>query len=136
MTKLSSIFSIAVFVAADQAIKFFLSLQNYRIVKNSGLPFAINLPGFFDLYFVTLCLVVFISLYLFYFRKTSMGFALILGGAFSNLFDRIYFGYVRDFIDIGFATLNLADIMIWVGVLLLFKSQIPNTKSQTNSKIQ
>src|SRR3989344_1609132 len=132
MTKLHSIFWIAIFVAADQAIKFFLSSQNYTIVKNSGLPFAIKLPGSYEIFLITALLVIFVSLYFFYFRQWTLGFVLILGGAFSNLFDRIYFGYVRDYLSAGFATLNLADIMIWVGIIfLIFKFEARNPKSET-----
>lgn len=54
----------------------------------------------------------------------GMSLGLILGGAFGNLVDRVVFGPVTDFIDIGFGThrwptFNFADIGITVGVLLL-----------------
>ena len=53
---------------------------------------------------------------------------LILGGAIGNLFDRLAFGYVRDFIcydflysmfDINFAVGNVADIYLVLGVFVL-----------------
>jgi len=52
--------------------------------------------------------------------ETGMGFALILGGALSNLFDRIRFGRVVDFLDVywrsyHWPTFNLADGAIVVG---------------------
>jgi signal peptidase II len=52
--------------------------------------------------------------------ETGVGLALILGGAFSNLLDRIRFGRVVDFIDVYFRsyhwyTFNLADASIVVG---------------------
>ena len=52
--------------------------------------------------------------------ETSLGLALILGGALSNLFDRIRAGRVVDFLDIYFRnyhwpTFNLADSAIVVG---------------------
>jgi signal peptidase II len=51
---------------------------------------------------------------------TGVGFALILGGALSNLFDRIRFGRVVDFLDVYYRsyhwpTFNLADSAIVVG---------------------
>ena len=55
---------------------------------------------------------------------TGVGLALILGGALSNLFDRIRFGRVVDFVDVYFRgyhwpTFNLADSAIVVGAGLL-----------------
>jgi len=50
--------------------------------------------------------------------RISLG--LIVGGAFSNLIDRVMFGHVRDFIDFTFWwTFNMADLAICVGVFVL-----------------
>lgn len=51
--------------------------------------------------------------------------SMILGGATGNLFDRLLWGGVIDFLDIGYKSFrwpvfNVADIFIFVGVLLLF----------------
>ncbi len=56
--------------------------------------------------------------------QSGVGLALILGGALSNLFDRIRLGRVVDFLDIYFRsyhwpTFNLADSAIVVGAGLL-----------------
>ena len=45
----------------------------------------------------------------------------IIGGAIGNLFDRIAYGYVVDFIDfyiINFAVFNIADCFITIGAVL------------------
>lgn len=55
-----------------------------------------------------------------YFYAISMG--LLLSGAISNLFDRLMFGYVRDFISLDFLSFpifNIADIAITFGVIFL-----------------
>lgn len=57
-------------------------------------------------------------------KLINISHALIVGGAFGNLFDRVYNGFVIDFIDfyIGdwhFATFNIADCSICVGALLV-----------------
>jgi signal peptidase II len=44
---------------------------------------------------------------------------LVLGGAAGNLYDRVVFGAVRDFLDLGWwPVFNLADSAIVVGVLV------------------
>jgi signal peptidase II len=53
-------------------------------------------------------------------QVAGVGLALILGGALSNLFDRIRFGRVVDFVDVYYRsyhwyTFNLADASIVVG---------------------
>ena len=55
---------------------------------------------------------------------TRFGLALILGGAFGNLFDRIFRGTVTDFIEVyhgtwSFPAFNVADSAITVGAALL-----------------
>lgn len=68
---------------------------------------------------------------LFFMRKTpkthrvvNIAYALVIGGALGNLFDRLVHGFVVDFIDfyVGdwhFATFNIADIGICVGAALI-----------------
>jgi len=59
-------------------------------------------------------------------RLTAIGLALILGGAAGNLFDRIVWGQVTDFLefyigDLHWPTFNVADscVVIGSGLLLL-----------------
>jgi len=55
-------------------------------------------------------------------RFLDTAFALFLAGALGNLVDRIFLGYVRDFIRLDFLNFpifNLADVFINVGVILL-----------------
>ena len=50
----------------------------------------------------------------------TVAIGLILGGAIGNLIDRVWFGYVVDFIAIGpWPNFNLADSAISVGVVML-----------------
>lgn len=53
-----------------------------------------------------------------------LALGLILGGAFGNLFDRIRFGFVIDFIDFHIKhwhwyTFNIADSAIFIGAVIL-----------------
>jgi lipoprotein signal peptidase len=53
----------------------------------------------------------------------GLAWALIFAGAASNIFERIYLGYVRDFIYFSFykwtGIYNLADFYIILGILIL-----------------
>lgn len=45
--------------------------------------------------------------------------ALVLGGALSNMIDRVRFGGVRDFITTQWAIINVADLFVIAGVLII-----------------
>jgi signal peptidase II len=56
--------------------------------------------------------------------ELQLGLMLVLGGAAGNLYDRILYGYVTDFIDAFYGsyhwpTFNVADSSITVGICLL-----------------
>lgn len=66
-----------------------------------------------------------------------LAIGLQLGGAFGNLFDRVAFGAVTDFIDVGWWPIfNIADSSICVGmatlivVLLLFDPGTPSNNAE------
>lgn len=69
------------------------------------------------------------------FLDLRFGILLILGGAISNIIDRLYFGCVIDFISLGtLSVFNLADAFITIGVIITLVN-IENSKNKiTNSK--
>jgi signal peptidase II len=103
----------------------FLYLQ---LSANQGGAFGIGQgkTGFFIL--VPLLMVaVMLYVYCAFGRKhllPTLAICLILGGAIGNLFDRIRFGFVRDFIRIrvgkfAWPNFNAADVWICIGAALL-----------------
>lgn len=69
-------------------------------------------------------------------KLNNIAYALIIGGALGNLFDRLWHGFVVDMIDfyVGnwhFATFNLADTAICIGAALVVLEGfiIPSDKS-------
>ena len=57
-------------------------------------------------------------------KRNTLAFGLFLGGCLGNLYDRVIYGYVRDFIYFKFGTysypiFNIADIGIVIGTILL-----------------
>ncbi|MBU2523578.1 signal peptidase II [Patescibacteria group bacterium] len=60
-------------------------------------------------------------------RLNSVAFALIIGGALGNIFDRITQGYVIDFIAIyKYPVFNIADVALTVGAIILAAQLIKN----------
>ena len=55
-------------------------------------------------------------------RLIKIGMGLVIGGALSNLIDRLQFGLVIDYLDFRiWPVFNLADTAIFIGACLLFK---------------
>jgi signal peptidase II len=99
-----------------------------RKVENHGMAFGIPAPVWFLI--VVTFMILIVGVYLWVRFKTgrtskvfNIGCGLVLGGALGNLFDRIFFGFVRDFIQFDFWTdfpvMNLADWFINIGMVLL-----------------
>ena len=62
-----------------------------------------------------------------------MPFSFVLAGALGNLYDRIYYGYVIDFIefyyeDFSWPIFNVADIAISIGIILLLYNMFSGGK--------
>jgi signal peptidase II len=61
--------------------------------------------------------------------RSTLG--LVLGGAVGNLIDRLRFGYVTDFIDVGrWPAFNIADSAITVGVILFAYSFLRSARAE------
>ena len=95
-------------------------------VTNPGAAFGIfrGIPGFFLV--LTAAAVVLLSVWRFRAPRAAKLYPLaaVLGGATGNLVDRIRFGHVIDFVDLGIGNLrwpafNIADAAISIGVVFL-----------------
>ena len=101
---------------------FFFGPVHFHPVKNFALAFSVDFGQLSNLVLIAAALVFFIYYY-FSFRNqlgfaTKIFFMLIFAGAISNLVDRLYLGYVRDFLDLGLGfTFNLADVFLAAGLL-------------------
>ena len=111
------------------------SYLNLYLVWNKGIAFGLlsfdssfiyNIVSFIIL-LIIIALILMIVKELHIFKKNCL--LIILGGAIGNLFDRIYYTAVPDFIDfhienIHWFIFNIADIFISVGVLCLIYAEI------------
>lgn len=96
-------------------------------LKNTGMAWSLLSNQTLLLTIVSIVVVIFILYYLKTNKLTKMYkviFGLILGGALGNLFDRIVYQYVRDFLDFyifgyNFPVFNIADSALTIGIILL-----------------
>lgn len=124
------------FLAMPRMINDFLSLEIY---ENRGIAFGLPISAN-SFYFNVFVFLIFIFLgwkkkvfgdWREMDREKLFAAALIAAGALGNMIDRVRFGYIIDYISIGgMLVFNLADMMIIMGVLLLFRDLfLKNSKS-------
>ena len=95
---------------------------HFTYVKNTGMAFGmLKDHRWVFMVFSTIAIVALI-IYLFRFRPESrwmqVSMAMIIGGGIGNMIDRVFLGYVVDFIDvtlINFAVFNIADSFVCIG---------------------
>lgn len=105
---------------------------NLTLMHNTGAAFSFldSAGGWQRWLFAVIALVVSTVLVLWMRRLTTAqrwlaaALALVLGGALGNLIDRLYLGYVIDFVDVYYdkwhwPAFNVADSSIFIGVVML-----------------
>jgi signal peptidase II len=108
---------------------YLLSFINIYFIWNEGIAFGLlNFDNDLIYNFIT-CLIVVISLIILFLAFSNNNysgffFVMILGGSLGNLFDRIKYSAVPDFIDIHVGNyhwfiFNVADIFISLGIVCL-----------------
>ena len=107
---------------------------NFELVWNKGIAFGLfSLDGGLLYQVISLLIFLIIIILIYFILKSNgfekFGFILILGGALGNLFDRIFYKAVPDFIDLHindfhWFIFNIADIFITIGVLCLILVEI------------
>ena len=105
------------------------SFINFNLIWNEGIAFGLLSFDNQVYYNLVTLLIVLITLIIIWLANKAIGiekisFLMIVGGSLGNLFDRIYYSSVPDFIDISvnnfhWFIFNVADIFITIGVILL-----------------
>ena len=112
---------------------------NFDLVWNTGIAFGLLSQNANIFYHITSLLIFIVIVFLIYliskenFLEKAL-YSLILGGAFGNFYDRLFYFAVPDFIDLHindfhWFTFNIADIFITIGVIILIgKDLVPRKK--------
>ena len=100
---------------------------NFDLIWNTGIGFGIfstNSELFYNLITFLIGIVIFILIYFLIISNSveKLIYSIIIGGALGNLYDRLVFKAVPDFIDLHYAnfhwfTFNVADIFISIGII-------------------
>lgn len=109
---------IALLVTVVDQVSKYLVRTFFSFTVNSGVAFGLFLG--YNTVFLFLTLAVMVVFMAVIFRKPFYEFGLLVGGAAGNGIDRVVFGGVIDFIDVGWwPSFNVADSCMTIGVVLL-----------------
>ena len=117
---------------------------NFYLVWNTGIGFGLASMEANIYYHILTFIIIIVNFGLIFFLIKSEKvytylIALIIGGSLGNLFDRIYYYAVPDFIDLHIGqyhwfVFNVADIFITVGIIgLLFVELLKKEKNSKNA---
>ena len=133
LDRFSKIFIIAYNEKSLSADLFSSKFLNISLIWNEGIAFGLfsfNQDYFYNLLTLIILFVVFFVLMMAIKNKGNQKYALlmILGGAIGNLYDRVFFKAVPDFIDFHIGefhwfVFNVADIFICLGVFFMILSE-------------
>ena len=134
LDRISKLWIISIFNSENNLEIKISSFINLNLIWNKGIAFGLFSYGEkFEYNLLTGLIIMIIAIVFWMIIKTKglekYGFLMILGGALGNIFDRLYYSAVPDFIDIYYKNFhwfvfNVADIFITVGVLMLIINEI------------
>ena len=107
---------------------------NFDLIWNTGIGFGFlstNSTLVYNLVSILIIVVILfiISIFVVSKRFDKLIYSIVIGGALGNLYDRLAYQAVPDFIDIHYNnfhwfTFNVADIFITIGILILILRNI------------
>jgi signal peptidase II len=119
------------------------SFLNFYLIWNTGIGFGLVSMETNIYYHVLTAIIAFINIGLIFFLVKSKSaysymIALIMGGSLGNLFDRIYYYAVPDFIDFHLGNFhwfifNVADIFITIGIIGLILIELLKKEKTTKN---
>ncbi len=144
LDRFSKIYVLNILNSEGQVDHYINQYLNIYLVWNTGIGFGLfssenNL--FYNLFTSIIVIINFVILYFAFIETKIKSFFLmiILGGSLGNLFDRLYYRAVPDFIDLNYAgyhwfIFNVADIFITIGIICLILSEFINYKHKNENK--
>ena len=118
------------------------SFLNFNLIWNEGIAFGLfsfDEKLYYNFLTIFICLITIVIIWLMFrsegFEKLS--YTMIIGGSLGNIFDRIFYSAVPDFIDFHINNFhwfifNVADIFITLGIISLITIEILINKKVKN----
>ena len=120
------------------------SFLNFNLIWNEGIAFGLfsfDDKLYYNFLTIFIILVTIIIIWLMYKSKgfERFSFMMIVGGSLGNIYDRVFYSAVPDFIDIHvnnfhWFIFNVADIFITLGIMCLISIEIFSNKQIKNEK--
>ena len=120
------------------------SFLNFNLIWNEGIAFGLfsfDDKLYYNFLTIFIILVTIIIIWLMYKSKgfERFSFMMIVGGSLGNIYDRVFYSAVPDFIDIHvnnfhWFIFNVADIFITLGIMCLISIEIFSNKQVKNEK--
>ena len=121
------------FMRVGDQIKIIPNFFSIMYVRNTGAAFSILENSRF--FFIIAGILVLIFIYLFLVRNKTLNmyliicYSMLIGGIIGNLYDRIVYGYVVDFLSFNifgyyFPVFNIADSFIVISIILLIINEL------------
>jgi len=136
-------FSVLIILGFERSTNIIPNLLNFTLVKNKGAAFSLFSDSTTLLtitsVFVSLLLITIIIKFPTRNYWNSIGLIFLLGGTVGNGVDRIFKGYVLDFIDlvpIDFPIFNFADISINIAIICFIIDQFSTKDKSKNLLIK
>jgi signal peptidase II len=118
-------------------------LINILRSRNEGVVFGL-FPGKTNVFIIFSIIAIAIIIYIYITSDkvlfvSNLALGLILAGAIGNLWDRIWYGHVRDFIDLHIGnkyhwpTFNIADSLICIGISFMVFASFSTSKPRPSN---
>ena len=138
----ATIFLVLFSLGFEKSINIIPSLLNLTLVKNKGAAFSLfsNATTFLTITSIVASLLLITLIYKSPPRSywNSIGIAYLLGGTIGNGLDRLFKGFVLDFLEIvpiSFPIFNIADIAINIAIICFILDLI-STKDQSRNSLK
>ena len=143
--RLSKIYIIKMAELEDTVDIYVTQYLNFYLIWNNGIAFGLFSFNESFIYNIITSIIIIVTIAVLLMSIKAKGFKrysflMVFGGSLGNLFDRIYYTAVPDFIDLHIKdfhwfVFNVADIFITLGIICLIFDEIFGNNNNKNENV-